>query len=135
MSRIKKLVVIMAFTLLTSSMVVCAQSYTNKKVYGDRYVVVVDGKSVNLASHLTVTIDEIYEADGSDSNYEKVKADVLNKDSDQISVNTDNTLKKGEAVNIPLVQNYGSGITMKLRMKGNVSFLDCIVDFTAALSS
>lgn len=134
MKKLKKGIVLMTtFVILTSSMMVFAKAYTNKYVYGEKYVVVADGESTNAASYLAVTVDEIYKSDGTDSNYSKVKADVLSNAGNQISVSTDNVLRKGEVVNIPLLIFYGAGADMKLRMKGNVSSLDCIVDFTAAI--
>lgn len=123
-------------SLLTSSIVVCAQSYRDKYVYGDRYTVVAEGTNDdNEVGYVTVTVTKIDKADGSDSNYSKVKADIIGKSGDQYSIETDNILKLGESTNIPLMYAYPSGNYMRLRMKGNISSLDCIVNFNAAIST
>ena len=125
----------LALMILTSSVVSFAQTYKNKYVYGSDYTVVADGKSDNSAQYLTVTVNKINKADGDPSSYTKVKADVLNSSGSQISTNTNIVLRLGEATSIPLNKKYASGTAMKLRMKGNNSCLDCIVDFATAISS
>ena len=135
--RIMKIAVLsLALTMLTSSMMAFAQTYKNKYVYGSAYTVVADGTNDDCStSYVTVKIDKIYKSTGEDSNYTKVKADIIGTKGSQISTESGVVLRLGETTNIKLNMMYGAGSKMKLRMKGNNSSLDCIVDFTAAISS
>lgn len=135
-SKIGLTVLTIMFVLLTSSIIVLAQTYQNKTVYGDRYTVVADGTNDdNCVGYVTVCVTEIYKSDGTDSNYSKVRSDIVGWSGEQLSTSTDIVLKKGESTNIPLIFTYASGTRMRLRMKGNISSLDCIVNFNAAITS
>ena len=135
--RSNKIIAAVAFALIVCTLLcmnVFAKLYGPIYVYGDRYTVVASGTADNTGSYLSVTVNNIYKADGSNSNYSTVKADVLNSSGSQISSNTNVALSLGTATNISLIQSYNSGTSMRLRMKGNMSSLDCQVKFTAALS-
>lgn len=136
-NRVKRAaVLLMAITMLASSMGVFAQSYSNKYVYGSKYTVVADGKNDNNgANFVTVTLSDIYKDDGSESNYSRVRADVLNGSGNQISTNTNVAVDLNKTTTIMLNQTYASGAAMKLRMKGNDSSKDCIVTFAASIST
>jgi hypothetical protein len=114
--------------------VASAQSYFNKYVNGSTYTVVASGSFDNSSNYVTVTVTEILTAEGAASNYKKVKSDVLDSSGNQISSSTDVELDLGSAKNIMLKQTYPSGKSMKLRMKGNTSSLDCQVTFSAPIS-
>lgn len=137
MSKTKKITSIIVtamvmVTILTTA--AFAQSYANKYVYGNAYTVVANGGfSDGGANYLTTTVGEIYKADGTSSNYSRVRGDVLNSSGNQISVSTNVALDLDTPTLIMLNQNYAAGTIMKLRMKGNVNSLDCIVDFTTAI--
>lgn len=133
--KAKVIILMMALFVLTSSMVVSAQSYANKYVYGDRFSVVVDGTTDNSANFVTVTLTEIRKSDGEPSNYSKVRAKVYDSNNNQISVSNNVEVVKQQTATILLTYMYSSGTQMKLLMKGNNSSLDCIVDFAASISS
>jgi len=134
-SFLKRLLCLMAVTaLLAPSTVAFAQTYSHVYVYGTRYNVVADGTMDDSCNYITVVLADIWKADGSESNYRKVLADVCNEYGDQMSVLTDNTVKLDEAKIIYLLQVYPAGTRVRLRMKGNNEFLDCIVTFTASIT-
>ena len=81
-----------------------------------------------------MVLADIWKADGSESNYRKVLADVCNEYGDQMSTLTEHTVRLGEATMIYLLQVYPAGTRVRLRMKGNNESLDCIVSFTASIS-
>ena len=131
------------FTKLVISALLCtaiiptvafAKTYFNVNVYGNRYTVAAEGTKDDQSNFITVTVTDIYKADGSASDYKKVKADVLDNSGNQISNSTDNVLDLDEAELVMLRQVYASGTRIKLRMKGNTSSLDCKVTFTAPIS-
>lgn len=131
---VKVSVILMVLAIMTSSVAVYAESYCNVYVYGARYTVVADGQSEHSGNFVTVTVTNIYKADGSESEYSKVRGDVVDENGNQISVNTDELIELYTARNIILSQVYARGSKMKLRMKGNKSNLDCIVTFAASIS-
>jgi len=132
--KLFKIVVCTLVLTMFASTGVFAKSYTNKYVYGNAYSVVADGSFDNSSNYMTVTLTHIYKADGTESDYSKVKSDVLDGSGNQISTSTGVLLYLDEGTIISLKQQYSSGTRMKLRMKGNDSSLDCIVNFSAPLS-
>lgn len=133
--RTKMGIALMALVILTASVTAFAKSYIHVYVYGSTYTVVADGKNDNNgANFVTVTLTEILKSDYATSDYSKVRGDVLDSSGNQISINTDVSIDLNQATNIILKQNYPSTTSMKLRMKGNKSSLDCIVTFTASIS-
>lgn len=132
--RVKVVVLLMAFFILTSSVVAYAQSYTNMYVYGNEFKVMVDGTTDNSSNFVTVTLTDIYKADGSSSNYAKVRAKIYDGNNDKISVGSDVAVEKQKTTTILLIREYTSQTRMKLLMKGNNSSLDCIVNFAASIS-
>lgn len=133
MKKITKTILAVCVMTMLMSVVVYAKTFYYKDVYGAYYSVVAEGECDNDGNYLTVTVVNIYKEDGSNSSYTKVKADILDAMSSQLSYKTDTVLEKGKAGNIMLVQSMPSGTYMALRMKGNNSNLNCIVDFSAAL--
>ena len=132
---LKKLLCFMAVVaLLTPSTVAFAQNYSKVYVNGNSYGVVADGTMDDGCNYITVVLTEILKADGSESNYKKVLADVCNTYGDQMSILTDNTVRLDEATTIPLMQVYPAGTRVRLRMMGNNVFLDCIVSFSASIT-
>ncbi len=132
--RIKVGIAAMALIILTSSMAAFAQSYTDVYVFGSQYTVAADGESENTANYVVVVLTDIYKADGTSSNYSKVKGDVVNTSGDQISTKTDCPITVQETTTIMLSHVFARGTKMKLRLKGNNSTLDCIVNFSASIS-
>ncbi len=132
--KAKAVILLMALFILTSSVVVFAQSYSNKYVYGDQFTVIVDGTTDNDSNFVTVTLTDIYKADGASSNYSRVRAKVYDANNDKISVGSDVVVEKQKTTTILLIYSYPSGTRMKLLMKGNNSSLDCIVNFAASIS-
>lgn len=132
---LKRLLCLMAVVaLLTPSTVAFAQNYSDVYVNGNSYGVVAEGTMDDGCNYITVVLTEIMKADGSESNYKKVLADVCDADGNQISILTDNVVKLQKATLIPLMQTYPAGTRVKLRMMGNNIFLDCIVSFSASIT-
>lgn len=134
-SKAKIIISLLALIVLTSSIVVSAQSYADKYIYGDRFTVIVDGTTDNSGNFVTVTLTELRKADGSASNYSKIRAKIYDSNNDRISVGSDVEVVKQKTTTILLTYMYASGTRMKLLMKGNNSSLDCIADFAASISS
>lgn len=136
-SVLKKLLCLTAvIALLTPTMVAFAESdgfdHTDY-VYGSRYTTVLNGTALYAMSRLEVYISDIRTSDNESSNYSKVKADVLAPSGNQICVDTNYTLYKGKTTAMPLLAYYAQGTQMLLRMKGNISSLDCFVDYRVLL--
>lgn len=120
--------------ILSSVLVTFAQNYNKVYVYGARYTVAAAGTSENTADYLTVTVTKIYKENGDDSTYGRVLGEVMNDSGDQISTVLGVPLDVQVPTNIELIEQFDARTPMKIRMKGNKPYLDCQVDFTAALA-
>ena len=131
---LKKLLCLMAVVaLLTPSVAAFAMTCTDVYLAGNRYTVVAYGNLPDASGYVLVEIHDIRTDNNKNSLYRKVRGDVLDEWGHQLSASSDVSLVKGDITAIPLAYRYPEGTAVKLRMKGNTSFLDCFVDFTVEL--
>lgn len=127
MSKIKKvLCLVVALTLSVSilSMGVSATEYkfTKLKIYGNKFVTCRTDK-VTTDNKVNIRVDTIYKADGSSSDYSKIKIGLFNG---ATQVKSDSAITKGKTYNIEVEKKYQT-TAISLNLKGNTTSLDAKV--------
>lgn len=101
------------------------QNFFKKFVDSNQWTTIINAKKDSTSGFCSVTIDDIYDADGNDCDYKKIKAVCYN--SKKVAVNKSSyTVTKGKMC----IMGYKSGFsvigkTMTLKAMGNNPSLDC----------
>lgn len=129
MTHIKKgIVATMAMVCVLSigtEVLAASKTFSKKFVDSNQWTTVVNARKDSTSGFCSVTIDDIYDADGNDCDYKKIKAVCYN--SKKVAVNKSSyTVTKGKMC----IMGYKSGFsvigkTMTLKAMGNNPSLDC----------